>query len=168
MNDKVTKRVSALAAELLVASLTAQTPAERAESRRMARMMNDPRGKAFTVQMVDQVFRSHDPGRQAARFRSLLEKFGAPAYLTAGQRRLMGLGAVGSRWAPGLAMRAVASRLRQDTARVILSAEPAPLQRYLATRRADGLGVIVNQLGEAVLGEREAAWRLDALLGLLK
>ncbi len=168
MNDKVTKRVSALAAELLVASLTAQTPAERAESRRMARMMNDREGKAFTVQMVDQVFRSRDPARQAGRFRSLLEKFGAPAYLTAGQRRLMGLGAVGSRWAPGLAMRAVATRLRQDTARVILPAEPAPLQRYLAARRADSIGVIVNQLGEAVLGEREAAWRLDALLGLLK
>ena len=167
MNHNVTERASALAAELLAAALTAQSPQERAESGRLARMMNDPRGKAFTVQMVDQVFRSRAPHLQAARFRALLEKFGAPAYLSAGQRWLMRLGALASRLAPALAMRAVASRLRQDTARVILPAEPAPLQRYLAVRRADGIGVIVNQLGEAVLGEREAAWRLDALLGLL-
>jgi RHH-type proline utilization regulon transcriptional repressor/proline dehydrogenase/delta 1-pyrroline-5-carboxylate dehydrogenase len=167
MNDNVTERASALAAELLAAALTTQSPQERAESGRLARMMNDPRGKAFTVQMVDQVFRSRTPRHQAARFRALLEKFGAPAYLSPGQRRLMRLGALGSRLAPALAMRAVAARLRRDTARVILPAEPAPLQRYLAARRAGGTGVIMNQLGEAVLGEREAAWRLDALLGLL-
>jgi RHH-type proline utilization regulon transcriptional repressor/proline dehydrogenase/delta 1-pyrroline-5-carboxylate dehydrogenase len=64
-------------------------------------------------------------------------------------------------------MRAVAAQLRRDTARVILPAEPAPLQRYLAARRASGTGVIINQLGEAVLGEREAALRLEAILGLL-
>jgi RHH-type proline utilization regulon transcriptional repressor/proline dehydrogenase/delta 1-pyrroline-5-carboxylate dehydrogenase len=167
MNDNVTERASALAAELLAAALSAQSPQERAESGRLARMMNDPRGKAFTVQMVDQVFRSRNPRHQAARFRALLEKFGAPAYLSPGQRRLMRSGALASRVAPALAMRAVAARLRQDTAQVILPAEPAPLQRYLAARRAGGIGVIVNQLGEAVLGEREAAWRLDALLGLL-
>jgi len=167
MNDNVTERASVLAAELLGAALSAQSPQERAESGRLARMMNDPNGKAFTVQMVDQVFRSRSPHRQAARFRRLLEKFGAPAYLTTGQRLLMRLGALGSRLAPSVAMRAVAARLRQDTARVILPAEPAPLQRYLAARRASGTGVIMNQLGEAVLGEREAAWRLDALLGLL-
>jgi RHH-type proline utilization regulon transcriptional repressor/proline dehydrogenase/delta 1-pyrroline-5-carboxylate dehydrogenase len=167
MNENVTDLVSALAEELLRAALAAQSRHERAESGRLARMMNDPRGKAFTVQMVDQVFRSRDPRRQAARFRGLLEKFGAPVYLSPGQRRLMRLGALASRLAPGLAMRAVAARLRQDTARVILPAEPAPLQRYLAARRASGIGVIVNQLGEAVLGEREAGWRLEALLGLL-
>jgi RHH-type proline utilization regulon transcriptional repressor/proline dehydrogenase/delta 1-pyrroline-5-carboxylate dehydrogenase len=167
MNDNVTERASALAAELLGAALSAQSSQERAESGRLARMMNDSRGKAFTVQMVDQVFRSRSPRRQAERFRALLEKYGAPAYLSPGQRRLMRLGALGSRLAPGLAMRAVAARLREDTARVILPAEPAPLQRYLAARHASGTGVIVNQLGEAVLGEREAAWRLDALLGLL-
>jgi len=168
MNDNVTERASAVAAQLLAAALSAQSPQERAESERLGRMMNDPRGKAFTVQMVDQVFRSRTAGHQAARFRGLLKKFGAPAYLSAGQRRLMRLGALASRVAPALAMRAVAARLRQDTARVILPAEPEPLQNYLAVRRASGMGVIMNQLGEAVLGEREAARRLDALLGLLK
>jgi RHH-type proline utilization regulon transcriptional repressor/proline dehydrogenase/delta 1-pyrroline-5-carboxylate dehydrogenase len=167
MDDDVTQRAAALTAELLQASLAAQSPRERADAARLARMMNDARGKAFTVQMVDQVFRSRLPRRQAARFRQLLKKFGTPAYLTPAQRGLLRLGALASRLAPGVAMRAVASRLRHDTAQVILPAEPAALQRYLAARRAEGTGVIVNHLGEAVLGEREAAWRLEAILGLL-
>ena len=168
MGENVTERAAALAAELLKAALAAQSAQERADSARLARMMHDPPGKAFTVQMVDQVFRSGDPRRQAGRFRALLKKFGAPAYFTTGQRWLLLAGALASRVQPGLAMSAAASRLRQDTARVILPAEPAPLHRFLAARRASRTGVIVNQLGEAVLGQREAAWRLDAILGLLK
>jgi RHH-type proline utilization regulon transcriptional repressor/proline dehydrogenase/delta 1-pyrroline-5-carboxylate dehydrogenase len=167
MGDDVSQRAAALAAQLLSASLAAQSSREHADSARLARMMNDPRGKAFTVQMVDQVFRSRVPRRQAARFRRLLKKFDAPAYLSPGQRWLLRLGALASRLLPALAMRGVAMRLRHDTARVILPAEPAPLRRYLETRRAQATGVIVNQLGEAVLGEREAAWRLDAILALL-
>jgi RHH-type transcriptional regulator, proline utilization regulon repressor / proline dehydrogenase / delta 1-pyrroline-5-carboxylate dehydrogenase len=167
MGDTVTERAAALAAELLQAALAAQSPHERADAARLARMMRDPAGKAFTVQMADQVFRSHDPRRQAGRFRALLKKFGAPGYLSPGQRWLMHLGALVSRPLPGLAMRAVAARLRQDTARVILPAESTPLHRHLAARRASRTGVIVNQLGEAVLGQREADGRLDALLGLL-
>jgi RHH-type proline utilization regulon transcriptional repressor/proline dehydrogenase/delta 1-pyrroline-5-carboxylate dehydrogenase len=167
MGENVIERASALAAELLKSALAEQSPQERAVAARLARMMRDPPGKAFTVQMVDQVFRSRDPRRQAGRFRALLEKFGAPAYLSPGQRRLMRLGALASRLHAGVAMRAVAARLRQDTARVILPAEPPALHRYLAARRASRTGVIVNQLGEAVLGQREADWRLDALIGLL-
>src|SRR5580658_6705643 len=168
MGENVTERAAALAAELLKAALAAQSAQERAESAKLARMMRDPPGKAFTVQMVDQVFRSGDPRCQAGRFRALLKKFGAPAYLSPGERWLLRAGALASRLQAGLAMRAAAGRLRQDTAQVILPAETAPLHRYLEARRASKTGVIVNQLGEAVLGGREAAWRLDAILGLLK
>jgi RHH-type proline utilization regulon transcriptional repressor/proline dehydrogenase/delta 1-pyrroline-5-carboxylate dehydrogenase len=167
MVDHVTERASALAAELLSAALAAQSREERADSARLARMMNDPPGRTFTVQMVDQVFRSRLPQAQAGRFRALLEKFGTPSYLSPGQRALMRLGAMASHLNPSLTMQAVAAQLRRDTAQVILPAEPAPLQRYLAALRASGTGVIVNQLGEAVLGEREAAWRMDAILALL-
>jgi len=161
------ERTSAVATDLLNAALAAQSPQERADGARLARMMNDPAGRAFTVQMVDQIFRSRRPARQARRFRALLKEFGTPGYLSSGQRALMQCGAWASQLAPFPAMRAVASRLRKDTAQVILPAESAPLQRYLAMRRASRTGVIVNQLGEAVLGEQEAACRLEAILGLL-
>lgn len=168
MTNDIAVRATALAAELLAAALAVQSSRERATARRLARMMNDPKGKAFTVQMVDQVFRSRLPSRQAARLRALLRKYRAPAYLTLGQRCLMRLGAVASSVAPGIAMRAVDAQLRRDSSEVILAGEPEPLQRYLAERRSTGTGVIVNQLGEAILGEREAAHRMEAIVGLLE
>jgi hypothetical protein len=107
----LTERASALALDLLKAALAEQSPPERADSARLARMMNDPSGKAFTVQMVDQVFRSRNPQCQSARFRSLLKKFGAPAYLSPSQRMLMQLGALVSHLFPAPVMQAVASQL---------------------------------------------------------
>ena len=51
---------------------------------------------------------------------------------------------------------------------VILPGEALKLTRYLRKRRGDGMDVNLNQLGEAVLGEEEAARRLDAVIGRLR
>lgn len=153
-----------MAARLLRASLATRTRAETAQAARLGRMMADARGKAFTFQMVDQVFRSHNAERQGERYRHLIEKFGAPRYLTIWQRLLVRMADACTRVAPQATMGAVQAQLRRDTAQVILPGEPGPLQRYLAARRASGTGVILNQLGEAILGEDEAARRLEAIL----
>jgi RHH-type proline utilization regulon transcriptional repressor/proline dehydrogenase/delta 1-pyrroline-5-carboxylate dehydrogenase len=61
----------------------------------------------------------------------------------------------------------IVARLRHETESLILPGEDADLRRYLAERRADGIRLNLNQLGEAILGEEEAARRLDAYLALL-
>jgi RHH-type proline utilization regulon transcriptional repressor/proline dehydrogenase/delta 1-pyrroline-5-carboxylate dehydrogenase len=64
-------------------------------------------------------------------------------------------------------MKAVAARMKADSARVILPGESGPLHRYLSTRKQEGFRINLNHLGEAVLGEEEAKHRLDAMLGHL-
>ena len=64
-------------------------------------------------------------------------------------------------------MKAVAARMRADSARVILPGEPQPLARYLTKRAAEGFRINLNHLGEVVLGEEEAARRLAAVPGHL-
>ena len=59
------------------------------------------------------------------------------------------------------------ARLRQETQSVILPGEEEELTRYLAERRRDGMRLNLNQLGAAILGEGEAARRMDAYLALL-
>jgi RHH-type proline utilization regulon transcriptional repressor/proline dehydrogenase/delta 1-pyrroline-5-carboxylate dehydrogenase len=59
------------------------------------------------------------------------------------------------------------SRLRQETQNVILPGEEEDLRRYLEERRRAGMRLNLNQLGEAILGEAEAARRLEAYLALL-
>ncbi len=161
--EAVTRR----AATLLEQALRTQTGDEKREAARLARMMDDPAGKAFTLAMVDEVFRSRRPASQGRWWRSLLGEFGVPRFLTAIDRGLMRLGAVASSVAPGVVMPLVERRLRQDSGRVILDAEPAALEAYLRRRAADGFRINLNHLGEAVLGEGEASRRMDAVLAHL-
>jgi RHH-type transcriptional regulator, proline utilization regulon repressor / proline dehydrogenase / delta 1-pyrroline-5-carboxylate dehydrogenase len=158
------ERVAMLAEHLLVTALGQQTREEHAEAAKLGRLMNDPAGKAFTFAMVDKVFRSHDPVIEARRWRRLLAELGVPEYPPLADRLLMRLGAAGSLVLPGMVMKAVAARMRADSARVILAGEKQPLKRYLTTRAAEGFRINLNHLGEAVLGEAEAQKRLEAVL----
>lgn len=165
--DSVGGRSVLLAESLLNAALQQQTRAEHAEAAKLGRMMKDPKGKAFTFAMVDQVFRSHDAGTSAKRWRRLIAALGIPQYPPALDRLLMQAGELASRVFPGLVMKAVAARMRSDSARVILPGEEKPLRRYLTRRTGEGFRINLNHLGEAVLGEEEAAHRLEAVLGHL-
>ncbi|MBL9114371.1 MAG: bifunctional proline dehydrogenase/L-glutamate gamma-semialdehyde dehydrogenase [Verrucomicrobiaceae bacterium] len=161
--DTVVQRAEAL----LTSAIHQQTHGERAEAAKLGRLMNDPKGKAFTFAMVDEVFRSHDASVAARRWRKLLQTFGIPQYPPLLDRLLMGLGALGSLFLPSVLMKAVAARMKSDSSRVILPGETEPLHRYLASRRDTGFRINLNHLGEAVLGEEEAERRLAAVLSHL-
>jgi RHH-type proline utilization regulon transcriptional repressor/proline dehydrogenase/delta 1-pyrroline-5-carboxylate dehydrogenase len=130
----------------------------------MAAMMHDGAGKAFTFAMADQVFRAPSAAREAKRFRDLVDGYGVPEYLPLGARVAMRVGGIASAAAPEIVMPLVAERMRQESASVILPAEERKLRRHLVRRRAAGMRMNLNQLGEAVMGEEEAGHRLEANL----
>ncbi len=164
---EIAARAADLAERLLTSAIQQQTPQERAEAAKLGRLMNDSAGKAFTFAMVDEVFRSHNPTITARRWRTLLGVFGVPEYPPFFDRLLIRMGAIASRFLPGLVMKAVAQRMRADSSRVILAGEKAPLQKYLNSRKSDGFRINLNHLGEAVLGEEEASHRMNAVLAHL-
>ncbi len=153
-----------LAAELMRASREHETAADRANSARMARMMQDPPGKKFTIAMVDQVLRMQRPGRAARRLADLLREYGLPTYLGWLNRAILWSGNLLARLVPGIVMPLVTRKVRDDSAHVIISAEPEPFARYCEKRRAEQIRINFNQLGEAVLGDSEADRRLDIYL----
>jgi RHH-type transcriptional regulator, proline utilization regulon repressor / proline dehydrogenase / delta 1-pyrroline-5-carboxylate dehydrogenase len=152
-----------LAENLLGVAIAMQTRSERKEATKLARLINDPVGKAFTFAMVDQVFRSHNPSIASRRWRRLLRTFGVPRFLPLLDRVLIQVGAIASHVVPGIVMMNVAARMRSDSARVILPGEKAPLHRYLQKRKVDGFRINLNHLGEAVLGEEEALHRFEVV-----
>ncbi len=156
-----------LAAGLLDEATRGQRRSEKARARQMARLMDDPAGKAFTFAMADQVFRAPTAAREAKRFRDLIADYGIPAYLPLPARVAMRLGEIASGIVPDLVMPLVAAEMRRESASVILPAEEEKLHRHLAMRREAGMRMNLNQLGEAVLGEEEARRRLDANLARL-
>lgn len=155
-------------AEALLKSAQAQqTAAELKAAESVAGMVNDPAGKALTLAMVDQVFRSHRPVRQAKRWRQALATHGIPAYMPWIDKLLLKLGAVASSIGPGIVMPLVTRRLQSESSHVILDAAPERLDSHFERRRQEGFRSNLNHLGEAILGEEEARHRLDLILGYL-
>ena len=160
-------RALELAEALLREARAQQTPDERAKAKKLARMMADPHGKELTIALADQAFRSHRPERIADQLAHLLERHGVPRYMDWWERVALLLGGAMAHYLPSVVVPPIVSRLRHETQNVILPGEEEDLRRYLEERRQAGLRLNLNQLGEAILGDREASRRLDAYLALL-
>ena len=156
-----------LAEELLRDARARQTPEELAQSRRIARMMEDPQGKELTISLTDQAFRSRRPARIADQLAYLLDRYGTPRFMEWWERAALLLGGVMGQYLPSLVVPPIVARLRHETESLILPGEAGDLERYLSERRAEGVRLNLNQLGEAILGDEEAARRMDAYSALL-
>jgi RHH-type proline utilization regulon transcriptional repressor/proline dehydrogenase/delta 1-pyrroline-5-carboxylate dehydrogenase len=165
--DSVAEQAVALAAELLEESALRQSPDEKAQAAKIARLMADPNGKTMTMAMSDQVFRSHRPSRIADQLNYLVELYGVPSYLGNWDQWALWLGSTLGEYIPAMVVPFVVSKLRQETRSVILPSEDEEFRAYVEGRRREGTRLNLNQLGEAILGEEEAARRLDAYLRLL-
>ena len=145
-----------------------QTPQERRQQAELDRMINSPGDKATLMQLTDQAFRSSRPPRAADQLIHILDVQGVPRFFSPLDRTLLkGFQSFGA-YLPGVAMPLVQEKMHQETANVVLPAEPDLLAEHLRARRDEGLRMNVNHLGEALLGEREAQRRLAGYLATLQ
>ncbi len=154
-----------LAAELLNESRELETRSEKRQGEKLARMMKDESGKAFTLAMADQVFRPPSWERSASQFRHLVSSYGVPEFLASYERAAMAVGTFASSYFAGLVMPVVTGAVRHESASVILPAENDKLKPHLQRRSDEGMRMNLNLLGEAILGEGEAEKRIQAILG---
>ena len=100
--------------------------------------------------------------------RDSVKEYGVPKYFGAFDRFGLWAGNMVAGLMPGVLMPIVKSKVRKDSEHVIISAEKEPFQKYLNERQQSGIRVNFNQLGEAVLGDKEADNRLNQYLKRLK
>ncbi len=165
--ERLARRAVELAEALLREARAEQAPEEHAQAAKLARMMADPHGKELTIALADQAFRSRRPERIADQLAYLLERYGVPRYMDWWERVALLLGGAMAHYLPSLVVPPIVNRLRHETQNVILPGEEEDLRRYLEERRQAGMRLNLNQLGEAILGEAEAARRLASYLALL-
>ncbi|HEY0187805.1 MAG TPA: proline dehydrogenase family protein [Cellulomonas sp.] len=156
-----------LAHRWMAATAADETPAERRATGRLAALVADPVGLELAVRFVDRVARPQDV-RVAARELADLGRRAADAagFLGAVDQGLL---AIGSRMAPllpSVVVPAARVRLRQLVGHLVADAGPG-LTGHIARARADGFRLNLNLLGEAVLGEQEAAHRLRRVTELV-
>jgi len=159
------KRLSIdLAALMLKEATRTMTTQEKATQQQLSRLMKDPVGKAFTAAMTDECFRSSSHARVAAQMIYLLHKLGVPHYPTFVERAQLFLFKILPVSVARFFVPLIARELRKQTARVILPGEQIPLTKHLKERKAQGVRLNLNHLGEAILSEAEAKKRLRTYL----
>ena len=153
-----------LAAFMFEEAQRIQTPTEKHQQAQLAGMMNDRIGKVFTTALTDQCFRSRSYPRIANQLVHVIKKYGVPAYLPLSRRiALEGFQYLGETFS-FLSVPMATEMLREETSHVILPGEEELLIQHMAKRRAEGVRINLNHLGEAILGEEEAKARLRIYL----
>ena len=133
---------------------------------RLAGILRDPDGLAFTVGFVDGVVRPEDLRVAARKLRAIAPN--VPAFLPWVMRAAMRLGGFFAPIVPWAVIPIARVVLRKMVGHLIVDATPSKLGSVIAKLRKPGVRLNINLLGEAVLGEREAAKRLAGTTALIQ
>ncbi len=164
----LTAQAEVLAAQLLARASHYETRADRRRRRQVARVMDDPRSRAFLLALTDQVLRIHSPRRAGRRLHDLVDELSIPSFVTGFDRLALRAGAQLAPVLPRVVVPLAVRRLRREFGGVVLPAEPELYERHARVRRAQGIRLNVNVLGEAILGDDEARRRQAAILEQLR
>ncbi len=168
MDNALIDQAIALARALQERATQLQTPAERRQQAELDRMLQTPADKATLVQLTDQAFRASAPARIADQFTHILDVQGVPRIFSPLDRALLrGFQTFGG-WLPSVSVPLVKEHMQHETANVVLPAEPEVLTEHLRARIGEGLRMNVNFLGESLLGEGEAARRMEQYRAALR
>ncbi|WP_435203372.1 bifunctional proline dehydrogenase/L-glutamate gamma-semialdehyde dehydrogenase [Janibacter sp. GS2] len=156
-----------LAERWAAAAHAGETKAEAQTTGQLAALLSDHGGLDLAVFFVDRVARPEDD-RVAANALSRIVASDASSFLGPLDRGLLGLGAYAARVAPTLVVPAARARMKQMVGHLLVDARDPKLGRRLAAARDDGFRLNINLLGEAVLGEDEAASRTERTREILE
>ncbi|MDQ8198267.1 bifunctional proline dehydrogenase/L-glutamate gamma-semialdehyde dehydrogenase [Pelagicoccus enzymogenes] len=128
---------------------------------KVAKMVRNPVNKVFLTELIDQSFRPREAKRVADQIGYLLGKYKNVDLFDAFESLLIELfNKVGKR-VPGVSVPAIVGRIRSETSGVILEGEEEALAKHVSRRKKEKIGSNVNIIGEALLGEEEAAKRIQ-------
>jgi RHH-type proline utilization regulon transcriptional repressor/proline dehydrogenase/delta 1-pyrroline-5-carboxylate dehydrogenase len=144
-----------------------RTRRERANRRRLSRLLRDPAGLPVTMALTDEVMRIAEPSRAASTLAAAAHRSSTRALGVRDHLGLSALAAVAS-VTPAPAMRLVHWQVREASEGIILPAERELLRRHIERRIGQGARLNINVLGEAVLGEEEATHRLDRVIEMVR
>ena len=143
----------------------ADAPADPAAAR-LAGVLRDPKGLAFTVGFVDGVVRPEDLRAAAHRLAALAPD--VPRFLPLPLRLAVRLGGLLAPVLPWLVVPIARTALRRMVDHLVIDATPSRLGRAIARIRSRGVRLNLNLLGEAVLGRKEADRRLEGTMALIE
>lgn len=132
----------------------------------LADVLKDPSGLTFTVEFVDGVIRPEDPGVAARNLERLTKE--SPEFLPTWLRVPASLGGKLGSLAPDAVVPIVRKVFSEMVGDLVLEVTDKKLGKAIGRLREKGARLNLNLLGEAVLGNQEAARRLEETFKLLR
>ncbi|MDY5584390.1 MAG: bifunctional proline dehydrogenase/L-glutamate gamma-semialdehyde dehydrogenase, partial [Arcanobacterium sp.] len=140
-------------------------PTDRA-AQLLAKTLQDPKGLDFTVEFVDGVIRPEDVNVSAHTIAKLAGQ--NPNFLPAYLRAPMKIGGKLAPKIPNVVVPIATKVFQQLVGDLVLDAKGKGLTKAIARLKAEGAHLNMNLLGEAVLGDKEAAKRMADTIKLLE
>jgi RHH-type proline utilization regulon transcriptional repressor/proline dehydrogenase/delta 1-pyrroline-5-carboxylate dehydrogenase len=165
--DSLTDSVVSDAKKLINRATKKRNRRERSNRSRVARLFNDEDAIGTTITLTDEVMRIKSSRAATRILRSAARKSTIKGF---GLIDAIGLRFIGqlSRLIPEIVIKIVYLRVRLNSRDLILDSRQSFLSRFSLKRRALGLSLNINILGEAVLGHVEAQVRYESIVEMIK
>ena len=135
---------------------------------KMNKMLEQPKDKALLIELMDQCFRAESNARIADQICFLLEKHGMAHFFTTKDKTLLYLFQNIGKYLPSISVPLFVNQIREDTKTVVIKGEEETFNAHLKKRKDEGTRVNINLIGEVVLGEEEAAERMEKYIKALR
>ena len=155
------------ARELLTAAHAATPRRAKARAKRIGRLLETANAKALTIALTDRVMRATDDAHAARLLAEAWAAYPPGRGMTAADKLALATAAAAAPRAPHPVMARVRDRLRKESDGVVLDAAPDAVRAF-HTQVGPNVTVNINVLGEAVLGDEQAAHRAAEVIGLIK
>jgi RHH-type proline utilization regulon transcriptional repressor/proline dehydrogenase/delta 1-pyrroline-5-carboxylate dehydrogenase len=165
--DYLAKSAVENARELIEESAPNLKRYDRASRKRFTRLFKDPKAISVTVSLTDEVMRISSP-KDAVRILRKAAKDATVAGFGLFNTTGLKLIALLSKLLPKPVLFAVHTQVKLLSKGIILPAESKQLARQIKRRAKKGIRLNINVLGEAVLGEKEAAERFERVLEMME
>ena len=144
------------------------TEEEKKEQKKYAILIQNPNDKTLLSKLLDESSQIRDNRKLARRMKKLIERYGVPEFFSKSDNLMLKLFTGFGYLFDFISVPLFKSRLRSDTAKVIINEKPSFLNQHLNSRKKEQIGQNVNLLGEVVLGDGEAEKRYQHYLEALK
>ena len=162
--DQLAKKATELAALWQEKANKLLTQEEKYIQDQLKRLLTNPHDKVLLTKMIDQSFRSKNPKRIADQLSNLMKEEGVPEFLGRVEKLFVQMFMGFGKHFSSVAVPKMINQMRAGSSRAIIPGEIDELHKHLKKRKDQGIRMNINHLGEAVLGEKESAKRLETYI----
>ena len=141
---------------------------ESSFSERVKPILNSPKSKNFLIRLMDVAFRSKDYAKTSDYVLDLFDKYPEHGRIfSAFEKILVGLYKTIGRFFPGISIPLMHKQVMQVTGPILFFVGDSKFKKHAKRREKEDVKLNVNLIGEALIGEQEAADRIVNYKSLL-